>query len=322
MLYTRTSTYRNEVNFFASTLQNQKSPSKKCANAYTFGFNGMENEYEISGNDNSLDFGARIYDPCIGRWWGVDNKASLHPDISPYTFAFNSPLIFIDPDGNNPIEAGKELYVNISFFAYDFIGTDKPSASHLATINDYELYHRMDIWNMFLVLSGTFYAVPKGLTDIFEGIAADYGLKNLSDHVDALLDGTFSDSYALDNFEYGPDYDPNRDDNLPNKYIHRLVQNMGYGFEAMVTYKEAYNLTYSKDKVGDLVVEKKISASYIYNAPIMNTEYGKEGSDFKEFMYVQTETKISYNDDGTNTTTYTTIGLNPRNNTKTCSTCD
>jgi len=232
--------------------------SWEVGSGYRYGFNGMENEYEISGNDNSLDFGARIYDPCIGRWWGVDNKAYLHPDISPYTFAFNSPLIFIDPDGNNPIEAGKELYVNISFFAYDFIGTDKPSASHLATINDYELYHRMDIWNMFLVLSGTFYAVPKGLTDIFEGIAADYGLKNLSDHVDALLDGTFSDSYALDNFEYGPDYDPNRDDNLPNKYIHRLVQNMGYGFEAMVTYKEAYNLTYSKDKVGDLVVEKKL----------------------------------------------------------------
>lgn len=68
MLYTRISTYRNEVKFFASTLQNQKSPSKKCANAYTYGFNGKEKDDETGWQD----YGERMYNPQLSRFFSLD----------------------------------------------------------------------------------------------------------------------------------------------------------------------------------------------------------------------------------------------------------
>ena len=67
---------------------------------YRFGFNGQETDPEIKGSGNSLDFGARIYDPRIGRWFSVDPYKSLYVPISPYSFALNSPIKLLDADGN------------------------------------------------------------------------------------------------------------------------------------------------------------------------------------------------------------------------------
>ncbi len=66
---------------------------------YRFGFNGMEKDDEVKGNGNSLDFGARIYDPRIGRWLSTDPSERRYPGISPYNYVFNNPLIFDDPTG-------------------------------------------------------------------------------------------------------------------------------------------------------------------------------------------------------------------------------
>jgi RHS repeat-associated protein len=66
---------------------------------YRYGFNGKENDNEVKGNGNSLDFGARIYDPRLGRWLSVDPLQSKYPGLSPYNYTANNPILFIDPDG-------------------------------------------------------------------------------------------------------------------------------------------------------------------------------------------------------------------------------
>jgi len=84
--------------------QDHVSQSQVCGEVdYRFGFNGMEKDNQIKGVGNSLDFGARIYDSRLGRWMSLDPLAQKYPDLSPYNFVENSPIIFIDPDGKKII---------------------------------------------------------------------------------------------------------------------------------------------------------------------------------------------------------------------------
>lgn len=71
------------------------------AEGYRYGFNGKEKDNEVKGEGNSYDFGARIYDPRVGRMLSVDPQAGAYPNISSYAFAINNPICAIDPDGRD-----------------------------------------------------------------------------------------------------------------------------------------------------------------------------------------------------------------------------
>ena len=61
-------------------------------------FSGKELQDGLVGSSmlEWYDFGARFYDPVLGRWFNVDPAAQV---ANPYLFCGNSPMMYIDQDG-------------------------------------------------------------------------------------------------------------------------------------------------------------------------------------------------------------------------------
>jgi len=89
--------YSSDYYPFGSSL-----PTRSWSDAsrqYRYGFNGKEKDSETA--NDAYDFGARIYDGRLGVFHSLDFYYKKYPFNSPYNFATNNPIIYVDPDGND-----------------------------------------------------------------------------------------------------------------------------------------------------------------------------------------------------------------------------
>ncbi len=53
-------------------------------------------------------FGAKYYDPSIGRFPTIDRFASMYPSLSPYQYGQNNPIYFIEVNGDSTKPSNEE----------------------------------------------------------------------------------------------------------------------------------------------------------------------------------------------------------------------
>ncbi len=97
-----TTEIKEAKDYYAFGLEHSVPSKQVIGTKHPYGYNGKEENNELGLE--WLDFEARNYDATLGRWMNIDPLAEAMPDQSPYNYAFNNPVFWIDPDGRMPEE--------------------------------------------------------------------------------------------------------------------------------------------------------------------------------------------------------------------------
>ena len=93
------------------------------SSANRFKYNGKE--LQTVGGLGYLDYGARMYDQSLGRWFTTDPLSEKYYGLSPYVYCGNNPLRYVDPDGREVRGITKQDAQNFRNDIYKVLADDK-----------------------------------------------------------------------------------------------------------------------------------------------------------------------------------------------------
>jgi RHS repeat-associated protein len=200
------------------------------ASNYRFGFNGKEDDNEVKGVGDQIDYGKRMYDPRVGRFLSVDPMASKFAFYSPFQFASNNVISSTDIDG-------KESLINVTGKSdepaqpVEKAGTARNVALIVASAEWQMLYGARNYIATKLVLPETKDLSANERNDIISSTVAEYTTYNFSEQIEKDNSGQ---SYLNKTISVDVDYDK-----LFGDKKSEMVEKLKAVFEVV---KEAYDV--------------------------------------------------------------------------------
>jgi RHS repeat-associated protein len=114
-----------------------------------YGFNGMENDAEVKGDGTSYAFEYRIQDPRLGRFSSLDPLFKDYPANSPYAFAENDPINYIDLEGLEKAVSEKHLKTTPQISNVPKASTQASTGLNLGIVKIPLQGYENTGWNMF-----------------------------------------------------------------------------------------------------------------------------------------------------------------------------
>jgi RHS repeat-associated protein len=98
---------------------------------YRYGFNGKENDNEVKGTGEQIDYGMRVYDPRVGRFLSVDPLTGKYPELTPYQYGSNRPIDGVDEDGLEwaPVKDNNQKITGYNWVGYEQDGKPKAGST-------------------------------------------------------------------------------------------------------------------------------------------------------------------------------------------------
>ena len=110
----------SEDNYYPFGLKHKGYNSNVVNSNNKYKYNGKELQDELGLN--MYDYGARNYDPALGRWMNIDPLSEKGRRWSPYNYAMDNPMFFVDPDGMWPYPINIRSFAPFKTFGGGFGG--------------------------------------------------------------------------------------------------------------------------------------------------------------------------------------------------------
>jgi RHS repeat-associated protein len=100
----------NQINTYYPFGMNAELYNKGTNNKFRYNGKELQTEDVGKGELDWYDYGARFYDPTIGRFFTQDRFAEKYMETSPYHYALNNPILNIDVNGDSVNVASMQAY--------------------------------------------------------------------------------------------------------------------------------------------------------------------------------------------------------------------
>ncbi len=182
---------------------NMPGRSYSSGEGYRFGFNGKETDKEYGAGGGTQDYGFRMYSPAVGKFLSTDPLFKSYPWYTPYQFAGNAPIKFIDLDGLETFDPAaiptgitrlgdaitSRYIVNwesgVSAGSYTMFGATGENGSKFWVATSYKYGYRND----YIVGPESFGEFYKNSEEYFKSENLNRFVENLAGGNDNMIDG-------------------------------------------------------------------------------------------------------------------------------------